>query len=615
MIINGVSFIGSWGLAGTANIAFTNDPAYYQTPIVQSNAAPTVTYSISPASGSVNEGSTVALNVTTTNLGSGTLYWTISNSTTSNADFSAYNGSVTITGDAGSFTVGPIADYATEGAETFTVQLRTGSTSGTVVATSNTITVNDTSVANANVIATTYAVTSNVATVSEGNVVLFTVTTANVASNTTLYWTVNNISTSNVDFLNAVVSGSFTISANTGTYSVTALTDYLTEGSETFTTQVRTVSASGTVVATSNTITISDTSLSNANVIANVIATTYAIVESASTIGEGNSITFTVTTANVASNTTLYWTVNNISTSNVDFTANSGSFTISANTGTYSVTALTDYLTEGSETFTTQIRTVSASGTVVATSNTITVNDTSVANANVIANVIATTYAVTSNVSTVSEGNVVLFTVTTANVASNTTLYWTVNNISTSNADFLNAVVSGSFTISANTGTYSVTALTDYLTEGSETFATQVRTVSASGTVVATSNAITISDTSLSNATPTTYSLTSNVSSVSEGNAILFTMTTANVSDATTLYYSAEPTFPGGNTATTAQDFTGNVSTGSFVINSNSGTFTLIPRIDGLTEPVEYFTVYIRTVSTSGPNVANVTCWITSNAT
>ena len=377
MIINGVSFIGSWGLAGTANIAFTNDPAYYQAPIVQSNAEPTITYSISPASGSVNEGSTVALNVTTTNLGSGTLYWTINNVSTSNADFSAYNGSVSIAGDSGSFTVGPIADYATEGAETFTVQLRTGSTSGTVVATSSSITVNDTSVAN--VIATTYAITSNVSTVSEGNVVLFTVATANVASNTTLYWTINNVSTSNADFLSNVVTGSFTISANTGTYSVTANADYLTEGSETFTVQLRTGSTSGTVVATSNTITISDTSLSNAN----VIATTYAVTSNVSTVSEGNVVLFTVTTANVASNTTLYWTVNNISTSNVDFVSNtvSGSFTISANTGTYSVTAKTDYLTEGSETFTTQVRTVSTSGTVVATSNTITISDTSLSNA------------------------------------------------------------------------------------------------------------------------------------------------------------------------------------------------------------------------------------------
>jgi len=476
MQITGVSFLGSWSLEGTGNVVYSPNVG--------------LTYSITPASSSVNEGSTATLNVTTTNLGSGTLYWTINNVSTSNADFSAYNGSVTITGDAGSFTVGPIADTTTEGAETFTVQLRTGSISGTIVATSSSITVNDTSVANAT--PTTYAVTSNVATVSEGNVVLFTVTTANVNNGTTLYWTVNNISTSNVDFLNAVVSGSFTISENTGTYSVTAKTDYLTEGSETFTTDVRTGSITGTIVTSSNTITISDASVANAT---------------------------------------------------------------------------------------------------------------------------PTTYSITSNVSTVSEGNVVLFTVTTANVASNTTLYWTVNNISTSNVDFVSNTVSGSFTISANTGTYSVTAKTDYLTEGSETFTTQVRTISIAGTVVATSNAITISDTSVANATPTTYSLTSNVSSVSEGNAILFTMTTANVSDATILYYSAEPTFPGDNTATTAQDFTGNVSTGSFVINSNSGTFTLIPRIDGVSEPVEYFTVYARTGSTSGPNVANVTCWIASNAT
>jgi hypothetical protein len=55
------------------------------------------------------------------------------------------NGSFTITSNAGSFVINPTADLTTEGAETFTVSIRTGSITGPIVATSNTITVNDTS--------------------------------------------------------------------------------------------------------------------------------------------------------------------------------------------------------------------------------------------------------------------------------------------------------------------------------------------------------------------------------------------------------------------------------------------------------------------------------------
>ena len=62
------------------------------------------------------------------------------------------NGSFTITSNAGSFVINPTADLTTEGAETFTVSIRTGSITGPIVATSNTITVNDTSVPSANLV-------------------------------------------------------------------------------------------------------------------------------------------------------------------------------------------------------------------------------------------------------------------------------------------------------------------------------------------------------------------------------------------------------------------------------------------------------------------------------
>lgn len=102
--------------------------------------------SITPAASSINEGSGLTFNVVTANAISGsTLYWTVNHTSTASADFSATSGSFTITNNAGSFTVTPTADLTTEGAEAFTVSVRLGSISGTVLGTSSSVTVNDTS--------------------------------------------------------------------------------------------------------------------------------------------------------------------------------------------------------------------------------------------------------------------------------------------------------------------------------------------------------------------------------------------------------------------------------------------------------------------------------------
>ena len=107
---------------------------------------PPATYAVAAAGGatSVNEGSALTFNVTGTNIDNGTYYFTVN---TNAGDFGTSSGSFTITSNAGSFSVTPTADATTEGAETFTVSVRTVSTSGTVVATSSSITINDTSTA------------------------------------------------------------------------------------------------------------------------------------------------------------------------------------------------------------------------------------------------------------------------------------------------------------------------------------------------------------------------------------------------------------------------------------------------------------------------------------
>lgn len=85
--------------------------------------------------------------VATTNVPNGTvLYWTISHLTTSDADFDAVQGTVTINNNAGSINVNTIPDATTEGQESFILRLREGSYAGTIVASGGTgTTVGDTS--------------------------------------------------------------------------------------------------------------------------------------------------------------------------------------------------------------------------------------------------------------------------------------------------------------------------------------------------------------------------------------------------------------------------------------------------------------------------------------
>jgi hypothetical protein len=114
-----------------------------------------------------------------------------------------------------------------------------------------------------------------------------------------------------------------------------------------------------------------------------LLVPTYSISASTTSVNEGSSVTFTVTTTDVDNGTTLYWSTNQVSgtinTSDFNDSATTGSFTISGNSGTITRTLANDFATEGSESFQLQIRTGSTSGTIVATSATVTISDTSTA--------------------------------------------------------------------------------------------------------------------------------------------------------------------------------------------------------------------------------------------
>jgi hypothetical protein len=315
----------------------------------------------------VNEGQSVSFTVDTINVPSGTvLHWTTQSltGTVATGDFTdnLTSGTITINNNTASITRTLREDFATEGAESFAIQIRTGSASGPVVVTSATVSINDTSVP-------TYSVTPDVSSVNEGGTVTFTVNTQGVANGTTLFWTTTGTNVNSSDFSDSAVVGSFTINSSTGSFTRTLANDATTEGTESFAIQIRTGSTSGTVVATSSSVTVNDTSLTP----------TYSITPNTTSVSEGGGVVFTVTTTNVANGTTLFWSTTGTNVTNSDFTdaAVSGTITINNGSATITRTLANDATTEGTESFQIQVRTGSTGGTVVATSSSVTINDTS----------------------------------------------------------------------------------------------------------------------------------------------------------------------------------------------------------------------------------------------
>ena len=138
-------------------------------------APPTPSYTLTPEANSVDEGASLTFTVGGTNIVDGTYYWTISSDYAGESDFSTINGTVSVSGNSGSFTVTPTADVTTEGSETFNVTLREGSITGTIFATSTSVTITDTSL-------TTYTVTPEANSVNEGASLEFTVGGTGIAN-------------------------------------------------------------------------------------------------------------------------------------------------------------------------------------------------------------------------------------------------------------------------------------------------------------------------------------------------------------------------------------------------------------------------------------------------
>jgi hypothetical protein len=104
--------------------------------------------SVVTSSGSVDEGASITFTSTSVGIPDGTtLYWSMYGygNATSDADFDSVTGSFTVVNGVGTFPVDIIADNLTEGAQSFSVAVRTESISGAIIGISDTVIINDTS--------------------------------------------------------------------------------------------------------------------------------------------------------------------------------------------------------------------------------------------------------------------------------------------------------------------------------------------------------------------------------------------------------------------------------------------------------------------------------------
>lgn len=319
----------------------------------------------------------------------------------------------------------------------------------------------------------------SIGSITEGGAsVTFTLSGGTGITNGTYYWKVSGTNITTGDFV--ATTGSFTITSNTGSFSVTAVSDALIEGTESFTASIGVASGVPLAYVTSSSVNITETQ-------------TYGVVLGATSVNEGGSMVFRVDTTNVAVGTVLYFTLGTVSgtINSSDFTSSvAGAMSAttlvsgaSCKTPDFTLTLANDLTTEGTESFNIQIHTGSVAGPVVATSGTVTINDTSLS---------PPTYSAAWQSPTIQDGSAVALVVNTTGVPNGTVLYYTTVGTMTS-AD-MPMIASSTITINSNNSTVYHYKRFDGTFDAGKTLYVNVRTGSTAGPIVAGASVLTSSD-------------------------------------------------------------------------------------------------------------------------
>jgi hypothetical protein len=160
-----------------------------------------------------------------------------------------------------------------------------------------------------------YALASSSPQVTEGQAFIITLTTVNVVNGTTVPYTITGVSSTDIG--GASLTGSFVVNNNSASLSINTTIDSANEGSETF---VLTLNSPGTSVSV--------------NILDAAVVPTYALSANPSTAIKGQTVTVTLTTANVANGTTVPFTITGVTSADINGGALTGNFTVNSNTAT-----------------------------------------------------------------------------------------------------------------------------------------------------------------------------------------------------------------------------------------------------------------------------------------
>ncbi|MBU0664932.1 MAG: hypothetical protein KJ990_10360 [Proteobacteria bacterium] len=540
--------------------------------------------------------------VTLTNISSTptVVSYTTSGTASPGSDYTILAGNVTVPAGLTTATIDVtvIGDSVVEASETLIVTL-TGTddaaiTVGAPSAATVTITDNDTATVS---IATTDASGSE-AGPDHGQ---FTVTqTATSSTATTVHYTVTGTATPGTDY--TALSGSVTIPAGSTTapINVTVINDAIVEASE-------------TVIVTIDAITSGDADISLAVAPNNTATVTIADNDTATVSIAANDASgsetgpdhgqFTVTQTKAAStDTVISYTVTGTATAGNDYTALTGTVTITAGSTTapINVTVINDAIVEASETVIVTINAITSGDadiSLAAAPNntaTVTITDNDTATVSIAAN--------DASGSETGPDHGQFTTTLSATSSTATTVHYTVTGTATPGTDY--TALSGSVTIPAGstTAAINVTVINDAIVEASETVIVTIDAITSGDAdislAVAPNNTATVT---ISDNDTATVSIAANDASGSEAGPDhgQFTVTlTAKSSTATIIHYTV------AGTATPGTDYT--ALSGSVTISAGSTTALINVTVinDTIVEASETVIVTIDAITSGDADIS-----------
>ncbi len=522
-------------------------------------------------------------------LPNGTYYWRVDHITTDGFDFSATQGSFSVSANTGNFTITTVLDALVEGSKTFQVVLGDATGVPVVFVTGPTCTITD---------ATNYGtLTATPTSRVEGSSFSISLSGANLP-NGTYYWVADTFSNMSAADLTAT-SGSFTVTSNAGSFTVGTVQDTVWEGTGTFVVRVGEASGVPVVHVSTGTLSVTDYSSASASV----------SPSSVYRLGNGSArnpvVTFSISNGTVG---TYYWNILNVTGTLVGSGGNNSGDITNALTGSITTTGTTTS-NSGNLTLTTssyfdgstvaqkqfQVRFYSDSGrtNLIATSPTITINAAPVYTGGYTPSP-ATLYRVGSSASRSGSSSFV-----GANISGTHTFYWDVTpstivastDLVATTGSVVGPVVSNFITV-----LYEVVDRYSQLssTLAAETYQVRIYGDSGRTMLLATSGTGTIA------ASPT-FSAAWSGASVNEGGSFSVTVTPSNhPAELITYYYST------GGTATNGTDWAGATASGVYTMDDGPGTASgLYAKYDGIVDSSETVSFALRTGSTSGSIISN----------